>query len=390
MYTDPLLDSIIDLPYRKDMRQQQDDKQRPKRATFQTAFQVRARGLEQMSNTKSDTKSDVKTVLVMGGTGAMGRAVVRSLLDDAATDWHIAIFSRSANGETARQLVDRGEGRISIREGDLNDEASILQALQGVTAVFCNTNFWSEASLTVERNQGLRALEAARRSGVEHFIYSSLDAVASLSDGKLMLPHYDAKAAVEHEIDWRRSDEYMQQVEDGWYSNHVSVLVTAPYFENFQSIFAPQPGTLADGSEGLLFTGPLSGDAPWQMVALDDIGYFTVMMLSDRETWGGKTLRVASEELPLAEVANIFTRVTGIPAEYRPPTLEAFLASGIPNAHDVANNFRFYREGYAAPRDYARLRKLHPNLRTFEAWLRETNWRGEARTVQKDPITGSK
>ena len=334
--------------------------------------------------------STTKTALVIGGTGAMGRAVVRALLHDDATDWQIAILSRSPNSETAQQLIEQGGGRISIREGNLNDEASIRQAMQGMTAVFCNTNFWSEASFTVERNQGIRALEAAQQAGVDHFIYSSLDAVASLSGGQLMLPHYDAKASVEHEIDWRRSDEYMRQVNDGWYSNHASVLVTAPYFENFQSIFAPEPGKLSDGSEGLRFTGPLSGDAPWQMVALDDIGYFTAMMLSDRETWGGRTLRIASEELPMAEVVNTFTQVTGIPAEYRPPTLDAFLASGIPNAHDVVNNFRVYREGYIPPRDYAFLRTLHPGLRTFEAWLRETHWRGEARMVQKDPITGRK
>ncbi|WP_261890948.1 NmrA/HSCARG family protein [Acaryochloris marina] len=333
--------------------------------------------------------SEIKTALVIGGTGAMGRAVVRSLLQDSV-DWQIAIFSRSPDSETAQQLVEQGEGKVSIRQGDLNDEASLQQAMTDVTAVFCNTNFWAEASFTVEKEQGVRALELARQSGVDHFIYSSLDAVASLSGGLLMLPHYDAKAAVEHEIDWRRSDEYMQQVDDGWYSNHVSVLVTAPYFENFQSIFLPESGTLSDGREGLLFTGPLSGDAPWQMVALDDIGTFVTIMLSDRKTWGGRTLRVASEELPMSNVVETFTQVTGIPAEYNPPTLEAFLSSGIPNAHDVVNNFRLYREGYAAPRDYEFLRQLHPGLRSFADWLKETNWKGEARAVQKDPITGSK
>ncbi|NER51740.1 MAG: NmrA/HSCARG family protein [Symploca sp. SIO1A3] len=334
--------------------------------------------------------SETKTALVIGGTGAMGRAVIRALLQDKTTDWHIAIFSRSPNSETARQLIQEGNGKVSIRQGNLNDEASIRQAMKDVASVFCNTNFWSEASFTIEKDQGVRVLEAAREMGIDHFIYSSLDAVASLSGGKLMLPHYDSKAAVEHEIDWRRSDEYMRQVDDGWYSNHVSVLVTAPYFENFQSIFVPESGKLSDGREGLIFTGPLSGDAPWQMVALDDIGYFVTMMLSDRKTWGGRTLRIASEELPMAKVVDIFTQVTGVPAEYRPPTLEEFLSSGIPNAHDVVNNFRLYREGYAAPRDYQLLRKLHPGLRTFENWLKETNWRGEARAVQKDPITGSK
>ena len=205
--------------------------------------------------------SNQKTILVIGGTGAMGRAVVKGLLQDKNTDWQIAIFSRSPESKTAQKLVAEGEGKISIRQGDLNDEASINEAMQGIDAVFCNTNFWSESSFITERNQGLLALKVANELKVNHFIYSSLDSVASLSGGELMLPHYDAKASVEHEIDWRRSEEYMQQLEDGWYSNHVSVLVTAPYFENFQSIFLPTFDRLSNGQEGAIFTGPLSGSS---------------------------------------------------------------------------------------------------------------------------------
>ncbi|MEM7624166.1 MAG: NmrA/HSCARG family protein [Planctomycetota bacterium] len=332
--------------------------------------------------------SKKKKILIIGGTGAMGRAVVKALTESADSSWNAIVFTRNIDGEVAKALVHEGHGRVSLAHGNLDDRDSLLCAMRGVDAVFCNTNFWSTASLSGERDQGIRALNAAKEAGVDHFIYSSLDAVASRSGGKLMLPHYDAKAAVEHEIDWRRSDEYMRQASGGWYSRHVSVLVTAPYFENFQSIFLPEPGQLVDGTEGLIFRGPLSGESDWQMVGLEDIGFFTKMMLDDRPQWGGRTLRIASDQLPMSRVVADFIEVTGIPAEYRPPTLEEFAASGIPNAHDVVNNFRLYREGYAAPRDYQELRRLHPGLRTWKDWLRETGWRGETRLVQKDPITG--
>lgn len=329
-----------------------------------------------------------ETILVIGGTGAMGRAVVRALI--AHGSWRVRVFTRDPESASARTLRKAAPDRIEFATGDLDNPDSLDVAMHDVYGVFCNTDFWSPGvqSVAREREQGLRALSVAERANVRHFIYSSLDAASHLSGGALPLPHYDAKAAVEHDIDWRRSDEFMRQAEDGWYSRHVSVLVNAPYFETFQSNFRPEPGILTDGRRGLVFRWPLTGDAPWQMVALDDIGSFAQHVFANPTAWGGRTLRIGSDELTMRQVVETFTQVTGIAAEYDPISDDEFLNSGRPHAHDVFNNFAFYREGFAAPRDYRRLRQIHPGLRTFEAWLRETGWRGERREVHKASITG--
>lgn len=245
-----------------------------------------------------------RTILVIGGTGAMGRSVVRALLADKNHDWLIRVFTRNSRSDRAKELLEVGTDRVEFAEGDLNDADSLTTAMRSVYGVFCNTNFWSRGAKTVarERDQGLRALEAAQRTGVQHFVYSSLDPACHLTGGALPVPHYDAKAAVEHEIDWRRSEEFMQQETDGWYSRHVSVLVAAPYFENFQSILMPESGQLSDGRDGLTFRGPLSGDAPWQMVALNDIGFFAAHMFANPDTLGGCTLRIASDEPTMQQV----------------------------------------------------------------------------------------
>lgn len=281
-------------------------------------------------------------------------------------------------------------GRIAFVTGDLDDADSLARAVDGAWGVFFNTNFWTVGTPSVarERRHGLAVMEAARKAGVRLFVHSSLDAAAKETGGAVPVPHYDAKAVVEHEIDWRRSDEFFAQETDGWFSNNTAVLVTEPYMENFQSIFLPEPGTLPDGREGLLFRGPLAGRAPWPMVALADIGAFARLMFADPETWAGRTLRIGSDAPTLPEMMKTFERVTGIPAAYAPPTDAEFLASDLPNAHDVMNNFDFYRGGHSVPRDYAALRKLHPGLRSWEMWLRETGWRGEAGDVQKDAISG--
>lgn len=331
-----------------------------------------------------------RTIAIVGGTGAMGRAVVNALLNDPVNDWSIRILTRDSQSPRAREMKSIAGDKLSYVVGDLNDQASLNHLMNGVYGAFSNTNFWTsgEKSVARERGHGLNVLRAAEEAGIQLFIHSSLDAANSLSNGKNPVPHYDAKASVEQEIDWRRSDEFFQQNETGWYSTNTAVLVTEPYFENFQSIFLPQQGVLSDGREGLIFAAPLAGDAPWPMVALEDIGEFARIMFSQAGKWGGQTLRIGSDAPTLASVVRSFEKVTGIPTEYRPPSDEEFLSSELPNAHDVLNNFLFYRNGHARVRDYEGLRAIHPELLSFESWLRRTNWKGEAADVQKDAISG--
>ena len=330
----------------------------------------------------------MKRVLVIGATGAMGSSVVRELCrNEQVQPEKIRCFTRNPNSDAARQLAALDE-RIEWASGDSADEASIQAAMKNVDAVFCNTTFFPDGTVAAERRKGNIALEAARQAGVEHFVYASLDPATRLSAGQLSVPHYDGKAAVEADIDAQRSDEFMLQQKDGWYSHHVSVLVTCPYMENFFDFFVPQDGELSDGRTGKVFRGPLGAEQFWQMIALQDIGWFAAHLLSDRQTWGGRTLRIAGEEMAMPEIVRQFEALTGIAAEYAPMSEEEFLNSGLPNAHDPLNNMLIYREGFFERRDLAELRRIHPELLSFRKWLEKTEWRGEPRTMRKDAATG--
>ena len=330
----------------------------------------------------------MQRILIIGATGAMGSSVVRALIADEARSHAIVAMTRDTASAHAKQLMQLDEQRIELVEGDLSDQESLRLAMQGVDAVFCNTAFFSSGSIEGERTHAHNAIAAAQQANVNHFIYASLDPASRLSSGRCCVPHYDAKASVEADIDYRRSDEFMRQIKDGWFSNHVSVVVTCPYIENFYDFFIPEDGTLPDGRQGKIFRGPISGEGTWQMVALDDIGFFVRMMLDDPKEWGGRTLRIASEEAPMSELVRTFEVVTGIPAIYQPMSEQEFLDSGLPHAHDPLNNMLIYRDGYFERRDLNALRKLHPGLTSFRQWLSKTGWRGEARTMRKNPATG--
>jgi len=315
------------------------------------------------------------TVLVIGGTGAMGRPVVRALLSEP--DRKVRVLTRDPDGRHAAALTQAGDGRVKAVRGDLDDEASLAAAMSGADAVFCNTDFFSAGSPQHEYEQGLRALRTARAAGIGHFVWSSLDDAGALTDGRLPVPHYDAKAAVASWISLMRSEEFMRQDANGWFSRNVTILVTGPYFENLQAGLV-QAASLTDGRQGQRFNIAI-GSGRWPMIALDDIAWFARHLLDHPDEWRGRTLRVLSEALTGPEIALAFQRVTGIAAEFHDVPLDSIRAMPA-IGHDLANMFQFFQEYdlIGRERDITWLRRMHPGLMRFEDWLRSTGWRGAA------------
>jgi hypothetical protein len=161
----------------------------------------------------------------------------------------------------------------------------------------------------------------------------------------------------------------------GFYSNKLSMLMTAPYFENFQSVFPPEP----DGKGGVIFRFA-AADRPHPMIALADIGWFVAHMLANPQRWQGRALEIVGDDPTLPEVVQTFTRVTGIPANYEDMPLET--VRQVPGfGHDLANMYEFIQT-HGIQRDIAALRQIHPGLQTFKDWLQSSGWRGERREVQ--------
>ncbi|WP_410652327.1 NmrA family NAD(P)-binding protein [Amycolatopsis sp. cmx-4-54] len=305
-------------------------------------------------------------VLVVGGTGAMGSHVVQHLL--AKTDATITVPTRRPESAHATELAASALDRVRlVRCAPASLEVLIGQA----DRVFANTDFFATGSAVGEYRQGLRLLAAAERAGVERFIWSSLDSAVSLTGHPV--PHFDSKAAVAAHIDLMRSEEMLREDTDGWYTNHVSVLTTAPYFENLRDRLTPRP----DGRGGLTFRLPL-GTARYPLVALDDIAWFACHMFDNWQSWGARDLAVIGDSLVGDEIAATFARVTGVPSSYLPMSQDELRAAVPGFSHDYLAMFQFFadRDLYAQDRDIDLLRRLHPGLMTFEDWLHHTEWAG--------------
>lgn len=94
----------------------------------------------------------MKSVLVIGGTGAQGVPVVKgaSIYSDSqiltvrsktlasGSNYNIRILTRSSLSKEAKELANLPE--VTIFEGNTYDEPTLRQAFQGIHCVFANTN----------------------------------------------------------------------------------------------------------------------------------------------------------------------------------------------------------------------------------------------------------
>jgi dihydroflavonol-4-reductase len=110
-------------------------------------------------------------ILVTGGSGFVGAAVVRQLLQ-AGHQVRALVRSTSARTNLAGLTVE-------IAEGDLRDAGSLMRAMSGIRALFhvaADYRLWARhPQEIVDTNvEGTRALmEAALRAGVERIVYTS-------------------------------------------------------------------------------------------------------------------------------------------------------------------------------------------------------------------------
>ncbi len=169
-----------------------------------------------MSSTK-------KIIAVLGATGNQGGGVVRAL--QASGKFHVRALTR--NPSRHQGIGDE------VVEADLNRPETLKAAFKDAYGVFAVTNFWEKG--TDELTQGMAAVEAAKKAGVQHFIWSTLPNVERISGGKFDVPHFTEKAKVD------------DVVKNGGFRHHTFVI--APFFfQNLNITLAPQ--SKQDGSIG--------------------------------------------------------------------------------------------------------------------------------------------
>jgi len=260
-----------------------------------------------MPNTK-------KLIAVVGATGHQGGAVVRAL--QASGQFKVRALTRNPGKHP--QLGDE------VVIADLNRPETLNAAFAGAHGVFLVTNAWEPG--TEERKQVAAAVQAAKVAGVQHFIWSTLPNVETISRGKIDVPHFTDKA---------KSDRI---VSEAGFAHHTFVI--APFFyQNLLGVMAPQKQ--ADGAAGWAL--PL--DPEKRVIHMGDVtelGQIVAGAFAQPKLAGhGEYLPLVGDFLSFNEVIAALNR-QGHKFSFKQVPKEVF-AGWFPGAKDIAEMLAYFQ-----------------------------------------------
>jgi uncharacterized protein YbjT (DUF2867 family) len=304
-----------------------------------------------------------KIIVVTGATGAQGGALANAILEDAGSEFAVRALTRDPSSEKARRLADLG---AEVVKGDISDQASLDRAFAGAYGAFCVTFFWDHFSPERETADARRMAEAAKRAGLQHVIWSTLEDTRKLIplddqrmptlQGSYKVPHLDAKG----EADARFAELGVP----------TTYLLTSFYWENF-IYFGMGPRKGPDG--GLVLALPI-GQAKLPGIAALDIGRCSYGILKRGSAMVGRRIGVAGEHLSGDEIAAAMERAYGQPVRYQAMPAEVYRSLGFPGADDLGNMFQAFDEfsaEFCRARDLQLCRELNPRLQSLDQWLAE-------------------
>lgn len=307
--------------------------------------------------------AEKKIIAVVGATGAQGGGLVRAILADPDGPFTARALTRDVDSDKARALA---LGGAQVVAADVDDEQSLAKAFEGAYGAFCVTFFWDHFSPEKELTQAGNMARAARRAGVQHAIWSTLEdsrTFVPLDDdrmptlmGKYKVPHFDAKGEANHLF----TDAGVP----------TTFLLTSFYWDNF-IYFGAGPQRGPDGVLGL--TMPM-GDRKLPGIAAEDIGKCALGIFKGGDRFIGQTVGIAGEHLSGAEMAARLTAALGQEVRYNDVPPDVYREFGFPGADDLGNMFQFNRDfsdAFRAARSVEVSRELNPALQDLEGWLKE-------------------
>ncbi|OAQ60130.1 NmrA family protein [Pochonia chlamydosporia 170] len=329
----------------------------------------------------------MKTVLVIGGTGAQGAPVVKALASEAK--YAVRVITRNASSKDAIELSTIPG--VAIFEGNTYNEPTLREALKDVDYVFANTNGFAIGEMA-EIYWGIRIYELCRESEVKHFVYAALEYASKLGnfDPKYRCGHVDGKGKVADYISAQPPTPM------AW-----TVVTSCMYMEGLSEFLQPFPDH--EDPSTLVFAAPL-GDGKCPLIYLEDYGQYVRWVFDTPSRSSGMHLHVATEDISWKDLAAAFTKVTGRKSIYKDLTLDQYFKLPIfPNpemavGHSASGEnptLLTFRENFSGfwnmwkddltKRDYDLLDDILPSrVRSVQEWMEKTGYTGKPSSVLKD------
>jgi uncharacterized protein YbjT (DUF2867 family) len=305
--------------------------------------------------------AEQKVIVVFGATGAQGGGLVRAIHADSGGGFVARALTRDVNSPKAAALKELG---AQVVAANVDDPASIEKAFEGAYGAFCVTFFWDHFSVEKEQAQARSMASAAKKAGLKHVIWSTLEdtrKLVPLSDnrmptlhGKYKVPHFDGKG---------EADEYFRQA-----GVPTTFLLTSFYYDNLIH-FGMGPKKGPDGN--LVFSLPM-GNKPLPMIAAEDIGRCAYGICKKGPELIGKTVGIAGVHLSGRHIAESLANALGQPVSYNAVPFDDYRKLGFPGADDLGNMFQYkhdFNEQFCGARSLAFSKSINPAIQSFDKWL---------------------
>lgn len=276
-------------------------------------------------------------ILVTGATGIQGGAVARNLLKRG---FKVRGLTRNPQSDKAKEMATLG---VKMVKGDFDDPASLRAAMDGAYGVFAVTDFW-EHGYQKEIEQGRNLIDAALETDIKHFVFTSVES-ANVYTG---IPHFETKGQIEN---------YLRDS-----GLPYSIVRPVEFMDNVlsyrKSILA---GTYYD---------PRDSGKTHQWIAASDIGFIVGDAFSKPDTWLGRELDIAGDEMTIAAYVDALSRAFGLDVHHQQITWSAFEGQA---GEEITLMMKWFdKKGYSV--DIVQLRKEFPELLTYPQYLESLNW----------------
>ncbi|KKK18309.1 hypothetical protein ARAM_001617 [Aspergillus rambellii] len=241
-----------------------------------------------------------KLLTVFGATGKQGGSVIRAVLADPtlSKEFKIRGITRDVSRPEAKALADKG---VEVISADMTSVDSLVKAVTGSHAVFLvTTATYGVQGSELELVQGKNVTNAAKMTGVQHLIFSSLLNITETSGGRLKnVPHFDHKAQVERYIRDQK----------------VPATFVLPGY--FMSNYSAIP-MLRKGEDGVFTLAyPVGDDAKFPLIDIEtDMGKYVAAALKNPSKTQGSQILAATDYYTPKRILSEFEEVTGKKARF--------------------------------------------------------------------------
>ncbi|KAJ1654266.1 hypothetical protein IWQ61_005768, partial [Dispira simplex] len=286
-------------------------------------------------------------------------SVVRAL--NESRQFRVRGITRNPESPKAKEFNLQG---VEMVKGDLDSPEDLEKAFAGAYGIFVTTNFWQPSIMTnpaQEIQQGKNAANAAKKTGVQHVVWSSLPNVAKATNGKFAkVHHFDNKAKVE---------DYMRSLE---------LPLTVVRYGFYMSNMVEPAGVVHRGSDGVYqieFPVPGSTMVPPIAAEIDGGRCMLHCFLNPRETIG-RVYDLACCQTTLQTMVDTMAERAGKKIRLVELSAKQTMEHPAFSNPDMYEMFQFYKEFgcFITEESIAETRDIFGPLLRFEDYLIHIGW----------------